>query len=219
MLSTDLKRLVRNGETSRLEFKKKVNQPQRILREIVAFANTGGGILLIGVDDDRNIVGVRDSMEEMEALNKSLNDLVRPKINFEIELVPVTKKRNVLSYNIRESRNKPHYLNPSRTSKHGVVYYRYQDKSIKASKELIEVIRKRKRLKKGYLLQYGPVEEQLIKTVSANSNMTINQILTSTNLSQKTVSRALIKLVLANVLDIEPRDGEDIYNYKETALN
>ena len=217
MLSTDLKRLVQNGETTRLEFKKKVNQPQRILREIVAFANTEGGILLIGVDDDRNIVGVRDSMEEIEALNKSLNDLVRPKINFKIELVPITKKRNVLSYNIRESRNKLHYLNPSPTSKHGVVYYRYQDKSIKASKELIEVIRKRKRLKKGYLLQYGPVEEQLVKAVSANTNMTINQVLGSTNLTHKTVSKALIKLVLANVLDMEPRDGEDIYNYKETA--
>jgi len=217
MLSKDLKRLVQNGETDRVEFKKKISQPHRILREIVAFANTGGGILLIGVDDDCKIVGVRDSIEEMETLNKSLHDLVRPKINFKIELVPITKKREVISYEIRESRNKPHFLNPSPTSKHGVVYYRYQDKSIKASKELIEVIRKRRKLKKGYFLHYGPAEEQIVKMVSANPNMTINQILGSTNLTKNNVSKALINLVLANVLDIEPRDGEDFYIYKETA--
>jgi len=143
--------------------------------------------------------------------------LVRPKINVKIELVPVTKKREVISYEIRESRNKPHFLNPSPTSKRGIAYYRYQDKSIKARKELIEVIRKRRKLKKGYFLHYGPTEDQVVKMVSANPNMTINQMLDSTDLTKSNVSKAFINLVLANVLDIEPRDGEDFYIYKESA--
>jgi predicted HTH transcriptional regulator len=49
--------LVRKGEGATLEFKLKSNHPEKIVREVVAFANSQGGLLLIGVGDDKSIPG------------------------------------------------------------------------------------------------------------------------------------------------------------------
>jgi predicted HTH transcriptional regulator len=50
-----LKALVRQGEGMHLEFKLKAAHPEKIVREIVAFANAQGGLLLVGVGDDKSI--------------------------------------------------------------------------------------------------------------------------------------------------------------------
>ena len=84
MITTrDLKRIVSGGESDQLEFKNKVNHPEKIVMEVVAFANAKGGTLLIGVDDDKSIVGVKDPAEETEILNKCLDELVKPEIKFD----------------------------------------------------------------------------------------------------------------------------------------
>ncbi|MEM9666450.1 MAG: ATP-binding protein, partial [Bacteroidota bacterium] len=49
---TDLTKLIATGEGLHLEFKRKVPSPARFSKEVVALANTQGGRLLIGVDDD-----------------------------------------------------------------------------------------------------------------------------------------------------------------------
>ena len=95
----DLKRIVSGGESELVEFKNKVNHPEKIVREVVAFANAKGGTLLIGVDDDKNIIGVKDPIEETEILNKCLDELVRPEIKFSMEIISITKKR-LLPYGI-----------------------------------------------------------------------------------------------------------------------
>ncbi|MDZ7649627.1 MAG: ATP-binding protein [Cytophagales bacterium] len=47
-----------------LEFKRKAAYPEKIVRELIAFANTEGGTLLVGVDDDKSIPGVKYPDEE-----------------------------------------------------------------------------------------------------------------------------------------------------------
>ena len=217
MTPEDLKRIVSGGESETLEFKIKVNHPEKIIREIAAFANAKGGTLLIGVDDDKNIIGVKGPVEEIEVLNKSLRDLVRPEIQFETSLIPISRKRKVVCYQIKESPNKPHFVNQFKESRKGSVYYRYLDKTIQASSELVEVIRKKKKYKKGFMLKYGLNEEQVLKSIDKNGNMTINQIQELTGIERPHLSSTLVKLVVTNILDIEPRDGEDLYLSKEHA--
>ena len=55
----ELKRLALEGEGLQLEFKRKASHPEKIVRELIAFANTEGGTLLIGVDDDGSIPGLK----------------------------------------------------------------------------------------------------------------------------------------------------------------
>ena len=59
MRRSELKELIAEGESTTLEFKRKFTSPEKIAKEIAAFANTKGGYLLIGVDDDKRIYGVK----------------------------------------------------------------------------------------------------------------------------------------------------------------
>ena len=59
-----LKNLIEKGENASIEFKKKANHPEKIIREVIAFANTSGGHLFIGVSDDRTIAGLKYPEED-----------------------------------------------------------------------------------------------------------------------------------------------------------
>ncbi|MEP6948287.1 MAG: ATP-binding protein [Ginsengibacter sp.] len=51
MNATELLDIIDSGETSSVQFKQNVHNEQSIAQEMVAFANTKGGTILIGVDD------------------------------------------------------------------------------------------------------------------------------------------------------------------------
>jgi predicted HTH transcriptional regulator len=57
MTLRELEQLVELGEGISLEFKRRVPQPERIAKEIVALANTNGGRIVLGVSDDGTIEG------------------------------------------------------------------------------------------------------------------------------------------------------------------
>ncbi len=67
-----LKALVRQGEGMHLEFKLKATHPEKIVREIVAFANAEGGLLLVGVGDDRSVPGVKFADEDEYILTRAI---------------------------------------------------------------------------------------------------------------------------------------------------
>jgi hypothetical protein len=83
----DLKNLIQTGESSFLEFKHSVASPEKIAREIAAFANTKGGTILIGVEDNGEIVGVESYYEEEFWLNQAAREECIPEVPVKIELV------------------------------------------------------------------------------------------------------------------------------------
>ena len=48
--------LIEEGENLQCEFKRHFTTPEKIAREMIAFANTKGGYLIFGVDDDRQVM-------------------------------------------------------------------------------------------------------------------------------------------------------------------
>ena len=60
--------LLQQPEGKTLEFKRDISSPRPILKALVAFANTAGGRIIIGVLDDHNIVGVDNPLDEEERL-------------------------------------------------------------------------------------------------------------------------------------------------------
>src|SRR4028119_891164 len=58
---TELLRLIRGGEDTYLELKVKLSNPEKIAQEIVALANTGGGVMVFGVSDQLRVEGVDDA--------------------------------------------------------------------------------------------------------------------------------------------------------------
>jgi len=70
MTLTDIKRLVSRGESGTLEFKKSTGQLERAAETLCAFLNANGGIVLVGVTSEGEIVGqqVSDKTQQDIAL-------------------------------------------------------------------------------------------------------------------------------------------------------
>ncbi len=64
----ELKFLVSQGEGASLEFKRKATFPEKIIREMIAFANSKGGIVLIGIGDDGSLPGLKHPEDESHVI-------------------------------------------------------------------------------------------------------------------------------------------------------
>jgi ATP-dependent DNA helicase RecG len=76
---TELLEIINNGENSGVEFKRDVLQNHDLAKELVAFSNFSGGMVLLGVDDDGTIIGLtRADLEEW--VMTTCRDKIRPAI-------------------------------------------------------------------------------------------------------------------------------------------
>ncbi|ASQ90179.1 transcriptional regulator [Prosthecochloris sp. GSB1] len=100
--------MIGRGETRHTEFKRLVHSPKKIAKSIVAFANTEGGTILVGVDDDRRITGIHSEKEMLEIVYEAVKLHTEPAVAIETEVVEY-KKRLVLMVHVAESAQKPHY--------------------------------------------------------------------------------------------------------------
>jgi len=209
----DIKKLVLEGETEILEFKKKANFPEKIVKEIVAFANTRGGRLLIGVDDDGTVTGVKNYEEDIYSLNEAIANYCTPSIKYQLDVVKMNEKRAVLHYNIYESIDKPHYVKDGYQGKNRKSYLRLADRSIQASREMIEILKKRQR-SKNIKVNFGEKERILMNYLGEHEKITLKTFSEIADIKRSIASRTLIWLVSANILDIEAREDEDIFTQK-----
>src|SRR5881227_3803113 len=75
---TELLALVRGGEDTFLELKVKLSNPERIAQGIVALANTGGGVIVFGVNDNLRVEGVDDAEAVRDELVRICREDVTP---------------------------------------------------------------------------------------------------------------------------------------------
>ena len=204
-----LKLLVAAGEGATLEFKRKAAFPEKIVREMIAFANTKGGVLLIGVGDDGSLPGLKHPADELHVMELALKK-VRPAMDYTVTLVPVSDTRTIIQYEISESKRKPHYLlnNGMKES-----FVRVEDKSIKASRELREIVKRRQRMK-DIRFHYGEHEKFLMQYLDEKECITVKEFASLSGLGRLYASRKLILLVLANVLKIVPHENGDLYSVR-----
>ena len=173
--------LIEGGENLRCEFKRKFSSAEKIAREMIAFANTRGGVLLFGVDDNKEIVGVDSEKSEAELIKDAGLNYCEPPLDFNIEYFDLNGKEIVV-VKIPESDKKPHriqdYFNEFDITK-AKVCIRVNDKSVLASKEMVRIMRSQTNnlnLKK-YAL--GPVEKTLFNYLSENEKISVNELVPS----------------------------------------
>ncbi len=205
---SDLRKLVAQGEGLRLEFKRKASFPDKIARELVAFANTAGGTLLVGVDDDGSIPGVKYPEEELLVIEKELEATCRPALPLATRIMRVSEKRFVLWIDVDHSPKRPHYLVVKGKK---VSFVREKDESLSASREMQEVIR-RLRTSKGVRFPYGDAEQKVIHFLADHPGITVGEFARLTGMNRFAASRKLVRLVVANVLRITPAGKGDIYS-------
>lgn len=216
MTVQELRSLVQQGEHSTLEFKRKANHPDKIMKEVVAFANSNGGHLLIGVDDNGSIPGLKHVEEEYYIIEQALDRYIRPAVDYSLHIIRLSENRGILHCFIQESDRKPHHIIEDKTTGKGPAYVRVADRSIRASREAREILRRRRK-NKDIQFTFGEKEKQLMSFLEENPHITIPEFAQIASLNRYQASRTLILLVLANVLDLIPKEGgDDFYVLKSS---
>src|SRR5258707_11172364 len=101
---TELMRLVRGGEDTFLELKLKLSNPEKIAQEIVALANTGGGVIVFGVNDQLRVEGIEDGENVQDELVRICREEVVPSIVPFIDRIAFDNGRRIMALDVNGKR-------------------------------------------------------------------------------------------------------------------
>jgi predicted HTH transcriptional regulator len=210
----ELKELIEEGENIQCEFKLKFSTSEKIAREMIAFANTKGGFIIFGVDDDKEIIGVESEKEVAELIKETAEKYCEPPVEYIIDFVAY-KGKELVVVSVPESQNKPHrlqdYLDELDLNK-SVVTIRVNDKSVQASKEMIRLLRAQNGNKALIKYTIGPNEKLVFEYLKHNERISVKELSKLVNISERRASRTLVKMVRANLLMIHTKDnGEEFF--------
>jgi len=130
-----VKELLKSEEGVQLDFKQSITNQMKISKTMAAFANTTGGKLVIGISDNRQVIGI-DADEEMFMVEEANRKHISPPIDFSFEIYEINhideeKLKDellILIVSIPESLHKPHYIQGSNLI--NTFYIRKGDKSL-----------------------------------------------------------------------------------------
>jgi len=195
------------GEGVMLDFKKTINNTGKIAKSLVAFANNKGGKLLVGVADDGSIKGVKSEEEEKYMILTSAHQFCKPAIEPNFEEIYVDDKL-VLVVNIPESDTKPHYALDEQNK--WWAYIRIDDKSVLASKIILEVL-KNDYKDKGVLISYSDNEKKLLQYLEENEKITLKEFSKLMRSSYRKAQKILVNLILTNVIKSHTTEREEYF--------
>jgi predicted HTH transcriptional regulator len=114
MNAIELLDIISTGETSKVQFKRELDNQDKIAAEIIAFSNSKGGILLFGIEDKTGEITGMD-YQELQKTGNSIaaiaNDLIKPLVYITTEVIQVDTtngKKNVLIVYVDEGLSKPY---------------------------------------------------------------------------------------------------------------
>ena len=119
-------------ESERIEYKSQMIDD--IYKEVIAFANTDGGVIYIGIDDQGNLTGIDDVDDTYTRLTNGIRDAIQPDVTMFIRYI--LQENKVIRIEVEEGSYKPYYLK-SKGLKSTGVYVRQGASSVQASGEQI----------------------------------------------------------------------------------
>ncbi len=129
---TELLRLIRGGEDTYLELKVRLSNSERITQGIVALANTNGGTIVFGVNDQLRIEGVTNPEWVQEELTRICRDEIVPPIIPLIDTIAFDSGKRVVALDVEPKRK------PYRT-REGRFYMRFGAEKREVSREQLSM--------------------------------------------------------------------------------
>ncbi|MBC7911070.1 MAG: putative DNA binding domain-containing protein [Pyrinomonadaceae bacterium] len=130
---TELMRLVRGGEDTFLELKVKLSNTEKIAQEIVALANTAGGVIVFGVSDQLRVEGVDDPETVQEELARICREEIEPPLVPLIDRIAFDNGRRIVALEV-DGRRRPY------RTRDGRFYLRFGSEKREASREELSAL-------------------------------------------------------------------------------
>lgn len=197
-MSAYLYKLIQEGEHQKQDFKFCINDSKKIAKSLVAFANTDGGRLLVGVKDNGRIAGVRTD-EEYYMVEAAAKIYSKPPISFSTQQWQVEGK-TVLEIQIEPSKTKPHFAKDENGK--WLAYIRVDDENYLAHKIQIEVWKKNNN-PGGIHFTYSENEKILIDYLKTNNNITFSKFMRLAHISGNKAEEILTNFVVLKVIEMK----------------
>ncbi|MEN3037857.1 MAG: ATP-binding protein [Candidatus Kryptonium sp.] len=203
-----LNNILFEGEGLTVEFKRKVSTPEKIAKAMIAFANTHGGVLIFGIDDDGKVIGVNSEKEEIDMIFTAAREHCYPPIEPKIEIFELEGK-DVIVVTIEKSEEKPHYLISSNGDA-GKVFIRLGSQNVIASDEMIKLL-KSENEEKPLRISIGENERRLLNYLDNFGKITVKEFSRLVKISEEEASDILVNLVRAGILKINVSESGDYF--------
>jgi predicted HTH transcriptional regulator len=187
--------LIQEGEHQQQDFKFCINDSKKIARSLVAFANTDGGRLLVGVKDNGHIAGVR-SDEEYYMVEAAAKIFSNPPVNFTTRQWNAEGK-TVLEINVEPSVEKPHLAKDENGT--WLAYIRKDDQNLLAHKIQLLVWEKLKR-KDAIKFTYSTDEKFLVDYLKKNTSVSFSKFVRLAHITRQKAEEILTNFVLLNLI-------------------
>ena len=197
-MSNHIHKLIEEGEHQMLDFKFEISDSKKIARTLVAFANTDGGRLLIGVKDNGAISGIR-SEEEKHMIQTASEMYCIPNVNFQAKEWNINGK-TVLEIIVPKSKYHKHKA-PDHNNIYKV-YIRVKDQNILADGILLKIW-KYQNNKQEVRVTFTESEMFLLKYLNDNKRITLKEFMKAAKISKKEAEKTLVNFTLINMLKLE----------------
>jgi predicted HTH transcriptional regulator len=198
--------LIAKGESETLDFKKTISSAAKIAKTLSAFSNHKGGKLLVGVNDNKTISGVR-SEDEKYMLDMAASFYCKPEVQLTINEWEIQGK-TIIEATIKEAENKPVYAKDEAGK--WWAHIRVKDQSLLASKVVVDVLKKETQ-KQGAFITYTKHEEALLHYLGKNQRITLKELCKLLNISRWRAQKMLVNLVSAGVLRNHTTEKTEFY--------
>lgn len=209
-MSEYIKQLIAQGENQRLDFKFEISDSRKIARSLVAFANTDGGKLLVGVKDNGVIAGVR-SDEEYHMVEAAAQLFCRPEVVFHTKEWNVGGKK-VLEVIVPKDKTEKHKA-PDKNDAFKV-FVRVHDQNLLADPLLLEVW-KRQRSAAPVRVSLAETEMWLLQFLETNESISLALFMQEAMVSKQKASLILVNFVLLGIIDMQMSEKGTKFVLKE----
>lgn len=198
------------GENVRQDFKFAITDSRKIARSLSAFANTGGGRLLIGVKDNGKIAGVR-SDEEYYMVESAARIYCRPEVSFQPKIWRYEGK-TVLEVKVPESNSKPHYVVEADGTKNAFI--RVDDQNIRANiviRKVWELLKQNR----NRIIRYSDAEESLFRILRDKEPISLNYFRKKARLTNTIAVRTLANMIIFDLIRMEIDEHQTLFYKNE----
>jgi len=201
--------LIESGENQTLDFKFEISDASKIAKTLVAFSNTNGGRLLVGVKDNGALAGVR-SHEEIFMIESAAKIYSKNKIQFEVIPWNISGKQ-ILEVIIEEGQQKPYFAKD--IDNKWKAYVRVADQNFLANNVLVRYWKEKN--KRSVKIQYSRKEQFLLDYLKDYEDITLDEFAGFVQISKSIAEDILVDFLILDIIKMRITEKGIFYFYNE----